>query len=293
MNRALRRTSLSAALLALTLATDSASAQIVEGPVEGGDEALAYTALSTTPVGAFAPMAEIPAMWGTAGRMQLHAQLSTQDQGEGASNRNFGLGLTMPTAFGLLRFTAGLIDYVCDDDELFPGGEGFELDCRTGYMGGIDATIPLVRPVLAGGPGSAFSASLVVSFGASTNDVAEISFEDPFDPSFSTSIDVSGTSWSAALGIPLAFIARSGETMVIPHLTPRLGYGSAKVKVDAVFEGEREEFSMSGADLRPMVGAGVDILFGQSGFGLGLGVQKVFAEDSEMLIGLNLSFRPR
>jgi len=293
MIRAILRRSFPIALLAVTLLTGSAGAQIIEPPLEDNDEGLAYTALTTTPVGAFAPMAEIPSLWGSTGRMQVHGQISTQDQGAGASNRNFALGLTVPTGFGLLRFTAGLIDYVCDDDELFPPGEGFDLDCGAGYMGGVDATIPLIRPFLGGESASAVSANLVVSFGASTNDVAKISYEDPFDPAFSTTIDVTGTSWSAAVGIPLSFIAKSGETIVIPHLTPRIGYGSAKAKIEAEIEGDEQELSLKGADLRPMLGAGVDILFGQSGFGLGLGIQKVFADESEVLVGINLSFRAR
>ena len=293
------RVPLTAVLVAFLLHATPAFAQILPVPEQPApdeddmDEAAAYVALSTTPVGGLAPMAEIPGLAGTAGRMQFHGQFGLVEQDGPFSTRNFAFGVGLPRQRMVVRLTGGIVDFVCDDEGLFQPGDGFELDCGMGFFGGADVTYPLVRPVLPGSSGSSFTANFVVSLGLSSSEITEISFEDPFDPFMNGEIDISATTFSVAVGVPLAFVVQSEDITVIPHLTPRIGYGRARTTVGLEFQGERDRESLTNSDFLPMIGAGVDINFGASGFGLGLGVQKIFAEDSEMLVGINLSLRRR
>ena len=288
---------LAALVLSLLLAT-TAAAQI-DPPLptlpdeDEMEEAAAHLALSTTPVGALAPLASIPGLAGTTGRMQIHGQFGLLDEEGGFSTRNFALALSIPSQSAVIRLTGGIADFACDEDGLFAPGDGFELDCGLGFFAGVDATVPLVRPVLAGPSATSFTANLVLSLGMSSNDLTEITFRDPFDPTVRGSVDVGASALSLSVGVPLAFVVQSDDVTVIPHITPRIGYGRAETTVRLDFMGERDRESMTDSDALPMVGAGVDILFGRSGVGLGVGVQKIFAEDSDMLIGINLTFRRR
>ena len=297
MPRFAPRAPLTAALASILLLSASASAQIIVPPPEPDRDALkeaaAYLALSTTPVGALAPLAEIPGLAGSAPRLQLNGHVGLIEQEGPFSTRNFALGFSLPRRLAVVRLTGGVGDFVCDEDGLFQPGDGFEMDCGMGYFGGIDATFGLIRPVLPGSSGASFTANLVVSLGASSNDIAEIAFEDPSDPFMRGNIDVGATAFSLAVGVPLAFVVQSEGIAVIPHFTPRLGYGRAKTKVGFEFMGEEQRTSTTDSDVLPMLGAGVDIHFGTSGIGLGLGMQKIFAEDSEMHVGINLTFRRR
>lgn len=288
-----------AVLAMFVLLAAPASAQILPVPEDPGiegpdaDEAAAMVALSTTPVGALPPLFDLPGIAGYSGRMQFHAQFGFLEQEGPFSVRNYGFGLSLPSTSATVRLSAGIADFVCDDDGIFGGEAGISFDCGMGFFAGADVIMPLIRPVRAGTSPSGFGANLVVSLGGSTNDYAEIDFEDPFDPALSGSIDLAMTNFSAAIGVPFAFVARSEDVLVIPHVTPRIGYGRSTMEADIDISGFDQQEKETAGGFRPMLGAGVDILFGKSGFGLGFGLQKVFAEDSDMLVGVNLSFRPR
>ena len=290
-------TSLTVTLASLALLAGQVSAQVLPTPPQQGlsqdDKSAAYFALTTTPVGAFAEITDMPGVAGRAGRIQIHGQLGFADQEGPFSIRNFALGLSIPGASGVLRLTAGIADFACDDEPLFAPGDGFDLECGTGYFAGVDGTIPLIRPAMTGTSSEGFAASLVVSLGASTNDVVEVEYEDLFDPTMSGRIEMKGRSLSGAVGVPLSFVARSEGIVVIPHLTPRIGYGHGKMDVDISVGGIEDQMESSGGTFRPMLGAGVDILFANSGFGAGFGIQRVFADEGEMVLGINLSYRPR
>lgn len=286
-------------LAMFVLLASPVSAQILPVPDDpvivspDADESAAAAALSTTPVGALPPLFDLSGVAGYSGRMQLHGQFGFLDQDGPFSVRNFGFGLTLPSASAAVRLTAGVADFVCDDEGLFGEDDGIAFDCGMGFFAGADVTVPLVRPVRAGTSASGFGANLVLSLGGSANDVAEIDFEDPFDPALSGTIDLAMTNFSAAVGVPFSFVARSEDVLVIPHLTPRIGYGRSMMEVDVTMGGIGADETETAGGFRPMLGAGVDILFGRSGLGLGFGLQKVFAEDSDTLVGINLSFRPR
>lgn len=288
------------AMLAMfVLLASPVSAQILPVPDDpvtvtpDADESAAAMALSTTPVGALPALFDLPGVAGYSGRLQLHAQFGFQDQDGPFSVRNFGFGLTLPSASASVRLTAGVADFVCDDDDLFGEAAGVSFDCGMGFFAGADVIMPLIRPVRAGTSASGFGANLVVSLGGSSNDYAEIDFEDPFDPAVSGSIDLGMTNFSAAIGVPFSFVARSEDVLVIPHLTPRIGYGRSTMEADVNLAGVSGNEKQTAGGFRPMLGAGADIVFGRSGLGLGFGLQKIFAEDSDMLVGINLSFRPR
>ena len=289
--------SLSAALLSVVLVAAPASAQIIPLPEEPSEsemnEAAAYLALSTTPVGALAPMTSVPGPHGSVGRVQIHGQFGFMEQEGDFSTRNFALAATFPTQLFAIRLTAGVADFACDENGPFGPGAGITLDCGMGFFGGVDGTIPLIRPVLTSPSSAGFSALMVLSLGASTNDLVEIEFEDPTNPAFNGRIEASAMGYSAAVGVPLSFVVRSDDITVIPHLTPRIGFGQATMETRIDIDGLGESGERTDRGIRPMVGAGVDILFGRSGLGLGLGMQKVFAEDSDMVVGINLSFQRR
>src|SRR5687767_9957053 len=185
MTRTAHPLSLTAMLISLALVAAPASGQILPVPEPSGptedeiDEAAAYLALSTTPVGALAPMSSIPGVGGTVGRVQIHGQFGFAEQEGPASTRNFALAVTFPSPLIAIRLTGGVADFVCDEDGAFGPLEGISFDCGMGFFGGVDGTNPLIRPVMTGPSSAGFSATMVISLGASTNDFIEAEFEDP------------------------------------------------------------------------------------------------------------------
>ena len=87
--------------------------------------------------------------------------------------------------------------------------------------------------------------------------------------------DDEGTVMSASIGLPLSVSAGSASRVTV-FLTPGLGYGRLSA------EGESE------SGTRPMLGAGVRLRTA-SGIGFNVGMQKVFIEDGEVVLGAGLS----
>lgn len=283
------------AIVCFGLLAAPASAQVLPVPDEDPDQerqarnALIYMALSSTPVGALAPTADPGRLPGIRGGLHLTGHAAFIDQ-QGVSNRNFALSLGMPVPGGTLRATGGFTDYICDEDDPFASDPDLSMECNSGVFAGLDVTVPFMKPPMGSPNGGGFAAGLALSLGASMNDLLELSFTDPFE---GTRIDVTAKAqtMSAAIGVPLSLVARAGDILVVPHVTPRLAYGRATVDVDIPFFGD-EERTESG--FKFMAGAGVDILFGRSGFGLSYGLQRIFdVDDAEMTVGFGLSYRAR
>ena len=267
-----------------------ATAQILPTP-EGDsnqDDGAVFVALISTPVGGLAPVLDLGRLPGLRGGLHVTGQLGFVDP-QGVDIRNFGLGIGTSLAGAAVRLTGGLTDYVCDNDEFVDPGFEFSMECNSGYFGGIDLTLPLLHHPVAGPNQGGFGAGLAISFGSAASDLLTIEFVDPFDGSRMV-VKAKTQSFSATLGAPLSFIARSGDVLVMPHLTPRLAYGSTTADIEVESFGSEEE---TNDGIRFMVGAGVEVLMGRSGLGLGIGLQKFFIDEAEMTVGINISYRGR
>ena len=267
-----------AALAALLAAAPAAGAQVIEEPIEGGfasGEAAAYLALTLTPVGALAPAHDFllrPAGPGPSG-MRLHGRVGTLDRGSGVSQRTVAATLDIDVGGASFAFTGGYVDIGCDEDEL-SGGLDVGLDCQ----GGLTLDARLGRALSARSFDAAGSRRLVLgiegTFGFSSVDLVSLSI-------FAQDFDVTATSQSASLALPLALVARSGTTTIAPFVAPRIAWGRTELDL-----GVGEDASESG--VRPMLGAGVAVRVGAR-VGIDLGLQRVFAEDAETAFGVGVS----
>lgn len=267
-----------------------ASAQLLPVPEIDPDlerqakNAMIYRALSSTPVGALAPVADLGRLSGLRPGLHLTGHVALVDQ-EGMSHRNFALGLGMPVIGGTLRGTVGVTDHICEQDEVFgPDVELPPIECKAGVFGGLDVTVPLITPAMTSPNGGGFGAGLALSVGASTNNLVEVEV-----PGTTSEVKANAQTMSAAIGVPLSFVARAGDVLIVPHVTPRFAYGHSTMEFKIPFFGSDEETEDG---FKFMVGAGLDILMGRSGWGLGLGLQRFFdVDDAEMTVGFTISYR--
>lgn len=266
------------AALAALLAAPAAGAQVIEEPVELGfvsGESASYLALTLTPVGALAPAHDYllrPAGVGPSG-MRLHGRVAMLDRGPGISQRTAAATLDIDVQGASLALTGGYLDLACDEDEA-SGGLDVGVDCQ----GGITLDARLGRALASRSFDAAGSRRLVLglegTFGFSAIDIVSLSV-------FAQDFDVSTTSQSATVALPLALVARSGATTIAPYVAPRIGWGRTELDF-----GVGEDVAES--DVRPMLGAGLAVRVG-SRFGLDLGLQRVFAEEAETAFGLGVS----
>lgn len=88
------------------------------------------------------------------------------------------------------------------------------------------------------------------------------------------------TALSAAVSIPVAFVAGSGSWSYAPFLSPGFGYG----RLSAAGESE--------SGTRFMLGGGLALNSPARGMAFNVGLQKVFIEDGEMQFGIGLTWHP-
>ena len=122
--------------------------------------------------------------------------------------------------------------------------------------------------------------------GFSTGDIIDASFDDGFE---SGSFKLGLQSLSAAVTFPMALVVRQPGLVIAPHIRPGLGYGRGRIELeeDDGFETFSDEVTESGT--RFMFGGGVSFQFPNRGFGLEIGMQKVFIEDGDTVIGLGFT----
>lgn len=90
------------------------------------------------------------------------------------------------------------------------------------------------------------------------------------------------TLFAGSIGVPVATVAGSGSWRFVPYLQPALGWG--RVSVDGADAESGTQF---------MLGAGLGIMDGTRGIGFNVGLQKVFQDDGENVIGVGFSWNPR
>jgi len=143
----------------------------------------------------------------------------------------------------------------------FTGGVATCDGCDAIIMVGADWTTPLVRRT---SPSGTFGVGVTTAIGAG----------------FSTEEDADGIALSGSLGLPLSLVAGNRDGLrAVPFVTPGIGFGT---------------LTGDGGDsgVRPTLGAGIGII-AANGFGLSVGVQKVFIEGGEPVFGLTLTIGGR
>ena len=85
------------------------------------------------------------------------------------------------------------------------------------------------------------------------------------------------TALSLSAGVPVTLVARSGNMTFAPFITPGFGWG--RLSADGASE--------SGS--RFHLGAGIGML-NANGWGVSVGMQKVFIEEGKSVFGLNISY---
>ena len=263
-----------------------AAAQIVPGDGEGpgASESAAFLAITLNPVGAFVDLPHIrPGGQTRVGMRFLYGQI---DEEGDITRRAFGVGADIPMGTATLGLIGGLQHFSCPGQEDLGGGASLDFDCRQAYMGGASFDLPLVRSTMGDqGAGLTMGLQMTAGYGLA-NEVVKIKFDDGFNNRSSITIGMNGT--SATIGLPVSLVAKSGNYSVVPHLTPRFGWGSAEMKAEFSDDpASNAEETESGT--RFMLGGGVGVYF-QNGVGVTLGFQKVFIEDGSAAIGLGVTW---
>lgn len=284
-HRPVRLTLAALALAALAL---PAGAQVIPIDEEDVDpqEAAAYAALTTTPVGALPPSMSARMINGAQSRnVGFRFHFGHMDEQGDFSRRNLAAGIDVPMGSATLGFTGGFVDYACDSEEAEEFG--VDLDCGGAFMVGANIFAPLVTSPTAQGSTSSFVVGLDAAVGFSSGEVLDASFDDG---TTTESINFELQSVSAAISLPVALVVRQPGLILVPHLKPGFGYGRGTAKLEASDGIGEDDTEDTEGGTRFLFGAGVSFLFPNQGFGLEVGMQKVFIEDGDTVIGFGITF---
>ena len=223
-----------------------------------GDVA-AYLALASTPAGGVAPSLAAPLMMqpaSTRWRVQ-YGQIGDSD----FRMRNIVGGVDVAAGPGVFGLTAGWDAPSC------PAGSG----CKGNFLAGVDWTTRLV-----GTPAPANAARFALGLKAS------VGYAKPHGTDPLSGADISLSTWSASLGLPVAMTASAGGVSISPFVTPGYGWG----RVSTSYSGS----STSENGTRFLLGGGVQVGF-RSGVALMAGMQKVFITGGKTAFGAGLSWQ--
>ena len=214
-----------AVTIAITAASTPLAAQDEDLDI---NDAAAYFAITTTPVGALPGTVDGRLPGAPQGGVAFRALLGYLDETGPFSRRAYGLSVSVPAARSTVTFTGGFLDFACDEDEVrdqVGGSDGLSVDCKGGFMAGADWAVPMISTGLGATNNAAFTVGVETRLGYSSYDVIDLSFTDF---SGTESIKENGTSLAASLGIPLAISAASGALTLTPHLTPQFAFGRVR-----------------------------------------------------------------
>ena len=272
-----------ATLLASVVVARSAAAQLDPGfdgsSGPSASAAAAYLALTTTPVGAFAPtgdyMLRRPGM--APPPIRFHGRFGSLDRGPGASQRAWGATFDLPVASTALELTAGMVDLSCDDLENL-GDPDVSLKCKSG----VNVGARLGAPFFSRSIGAAGNSALVVGWEGTAGYGSTTLFSGTI---LGTPVDFDLRALTATAALPIALPVRSGSVTVAPMVTPRFAYGHAKISASGLgVDGDSE----SRAGGRFMLGAGVMVRIADR-MGFDAGLQKVYVDQGETAYGLGIS----
>lgn len=271
---------------ALPVVAAPVGAQLVPGDEEDVDEqaAAAYAALTTTPVGALPPSMTARMINGAASTgIGFRFHFGHMDEQGDFSRRNLAGGIDLPIGTATLGLTGGYADMACDDEDL--EDFGITLDCGGMFMAGANLFTPLLTNAL--GDGASIMMGLDAAVGFANGEVIDAEVDDGFQTG---TLTYELNSLSAALSFPLALVVRQPGLVLVPHLKPGFGYGRGKAKFEASGDFGEESGEETEAGTRFLLGGGVSMLFPRQGFGIELGMQKVFMDDGDTVIGLGITF---
>jgi len=267
----------------------------------------AYFAITSTPLGTLPSVVRAPMSAGPRG-FSFRAQFGrisdpvAPEVDFDIARRLIAGGIDIPLGPGTLGLTAGFLDYSCDElrQSVDFDGDGVDdfsasLGCGNSMTGAVSWSMPLLRTIPSEGAGTSFLVGLDASVGLSSGDVlqARISAPDPQLP-LNLRVNFEASTLAAGLGLPVGFVLRSPGVTVTPHVLPRVAWGRTSFELPALGEvdGSTDD-SIEESDVRFMLGGGLGLQFTGTGFGLHVGVQKVFVEDGKLAFGAGLTWAMR
>lgn len=273
-------------VLAACALTAAAQPLVAQSGADFSEKAQAAAfAISSTPVGAVPRLITAQSL-GTSSGTSLRLQFGNIDEAGDFSRRIFLGGIDLPVGRATVGVSAGFLDFACGDS----GDPQFKLDCKGGFILGAHAGTPLVTAPLGTANAAAVTVGIDGSVGFGTGDILDLTFDDGFGSTLTAKAEA--TSMALGLSLPVALVAKGSGVTVAPHITPGVGYGRLKARVTANDPSFPSE-SNTESSARFMLGGGAAILLNNSGLGLHLGLQKVFAKDAESTLSFGLSYTLR
>jgi hypothetical protein len=221
-----------------------------QGPSLG--DAAAYVALSTTPVGAMTPVVTAAMLGRIPKGYSVSGQYGHLSGDNGTGFNSFGASVSMPVSGISLGGSLGMVS---------PSGQG----SKSNLMLGANAETNLGAWAL----GDAKDANL---FTMSVR--GDFGWANPDD---GTGTGNSITALSLSAGVPVALVLKNGDMTFAPFVTPGFGWGRLSAN------------GASESGNRFMMGAGLGVS-NRNGWGVSVGMQKVFIDQGKTVFGLNLSY---
>jgi len=213
-------------------------------------DAAAYLALSTTPVGAMTPVVSSAMLGRIAKGYSITGQYGHLSDDVGGFN-SFGASVSMPVSGFSLGGSLGFMS---------PSAQG----SKSNLMLGANAETNLGAWALSEGKNAnLFTMSLR----------GDLGWANPDDGSGNNSI----TALSLSAGAPFALVLKNGDMTWAPFVTPGLGWGRLSAQ------------GASESGTRFMMGAGLGMTH-RNGWGVSVGMQKVFIDQGKTVLGLNVSY---
>jgi hypothetical protein len=237
--------------IVLTSLTLSGVAAQAQGPSVG--DLAGYLALSVTPVGAMTPVVTSAMLGRIAKGYSVAGQYGHLSGDNGAGFNSFGASISMPVSGVSLGGSLGIVS---------PSGS---TGLKSNMMLGLNAESNLGAWALGDGKdANLFTMSARGDFG----------WANP-DDGAGTSTTATALAFSA--GAPFALVLKSGDMTWAPFVTPGFGWGRVS------------ENGASESGTRFMMGAGLGVAH-RNGWGVSVGMQKVFIDQGKTVFGLNLSY---
>ena len=210
-----------------------------------------YVALSATPVGAMTPVVS-SAMLGRIAKGYSFTGQYGHLSDDAAGFNSFGASVSMPLSGFSLGGSLGFMS---------PSAQG----SKSNLMVGANAETNLGAWALGQGKNAnLFTLSARGDFGWA-------------NPDDGTGTNNSITALSLSAGAPLALVLKNGDMTWAPFVTPGLGWGRLSAT------------GASESGTRFMMGAGLGMTH-RNGWGVSVGMQKVFIDQGKTVFGLNLSY---
>ena len=210
-----------------------------------------YVALSTTPVGAMTPVVSSAMLGRIAKGYSITGQYGHLSDNAAGFN-SFGASVSMPLSGFSLGGSLGFMS---------PSAQG----SKSNLMLGANAETNLGAWALGEGKNAnLFTLSARGDFGWA-------------NPDDGTGTNNSITALSLSAGAPFALVLKNGDMTWAPFVTPGLGWGRLSAN------------GASESGTRFMMGAGLGMTH-RNGWGVSVGMQKVFIDQGKTVFGLNLSY---